>query len=225
MEGAVLSGTDALLLFKQSGKIQGVFITDRQGDDGDRQVGLQQQIARFPDAQVQKIFLKGRSGGGFEDPVQVGAVQLQIIGDGSDGDALSIAGFQTAERFLDIDGLLFLDTDLLLWEFAHQKEQIFIQDTVHDQIPVCRKLVGLEHFLVTEPDPVILAVVEDRCRQKRGPLQIFMNLDALKTDPGIGPGILFVGFVVDEFVRADEEGVAFAQAPGMSAGPVIAAAA
>ena len=70
MEGAVLSGTDALFLFEKSGEIQGVFVADGQRDDGDGQVCPQQQVAGLPDTQVQKVFLKGRPGGGVAAPLR-----------------------------------------------------------------------------------------------------------------------------------------------------------
>lgn len=225
MTGAVLRRAQALFLFKESGEIQRVFIADRPGNDGYGKIRPQEKVTGFPDAQVQKVFLEGKAGGAFENPVQIRTIQSQIIGDGLNGDVLPIAGFQASERLFYVDCLFFLRADLFFWKFTNQEKQIFIQDAVHDQIPVCRKLVGLEHFFMAEPDPVVVAIVEDRGRQKGGPVQIFADFDALKTDPGIGPGVLFVSFIVDELIRADEECIAFAQTPGAAAGLIVSDAA
>ena len=66
-----------------------------------------------------------------------------------------------------------------------------------------------------------MAIVKNRSRGKRGPFQISADLDALKPDPGVGPGLLFVRFIVDKLIRTDQEGIAFFQPVHGVVDPVV----
>ena len=131
-----------------------------------------------------------------------------MVCDDLDVDLVGIIVLDIAERLLHICDLFLLGRDVFPGGFACQKIQIFIQYAVHHQITVLRQIVRLEHLLVAEPDAVVFSVVEIRSLQKGSPLQIFFDLDPLKSDPGVSPGMIFIRFVVDQCVGADQEGVA-----------------
>ena len=126
-----------------------------------------------------------------------------MVRDDLDVDLVGVIVLDIAERLLHISDLFLLGRDIFPRKFAGQEIQVFIQDAVHHQVAVLRQLVCLEHLLVAEPDAVVFSVVEIRSLQKGSPLQIFFDLDPLKTDPGVSPGMIFIRFVVDQCVGAD----------------------
>ena len=64
---------------------------------------------------------------------------------------------------------------------------------------------------MAEADPVILPIMKTQILQQGSPFQILFDLDSLKSDPGIGPRMLFVCFIINQGIGANEEGIPFSQ--------------
>lgn len=198
-----------LFLFKQPGKIKGIVISHRPGYITDRQIGFLQKRTGPPDPVIQQIFLRRAAGDILKEAVQVGPLNIQVIRNYLDINRVGIIVFNIAQRFLYVADFLFLRRNIGSGKFAGQKIQIFIQNTVHHKVAVFRQVICLEHFFVTEPYPVVLPIMKIRSFQKRSPFQVLLYFYALKSDPGVSPGVIFIRFVIDQRVWTDQKGVSF----------------
>ena len=91
-----------LLLLEKSGKIHGVIIAHGPGDIAYGKGGLPQERAGPPDAAVQQIFLRRGSGDVLEQPVQIGALNAQIVRNHLDVHGVGIIIFNITEGFLHV---------------------------------------------------------------------------------------------------------------------------
>ena len=64
--------------------------------------------------------------------------------------------------------------------------------------------------------PRVPSITKHQGLQKRGPLQIALDLDSLHPNPGVNPGFLPVRLVVDQLSGADEEGFPLSQTEGFA---------
>lgn len=154
--------------------------------------------------------------------MQIGTVDTQMIGNILNRDWITVVIFDILQGILCVAGFLLADGGLNVGKLLCQQEQIFIEDAVHDQVAVLRQLVGFRHFLMAAPQLFILPERNYQAVEKRSPFQIPLDLNALHPDPCVCPGRVLIGFIVDQLVRADQEGVTFLQTEQFPAGFVNA---
>ena len=185
------------------GKIEGVVISYRPGYIADRQSCFLQKCTGTPDPVIQKILLGRAAGDILKEAVQIGSFDIQMIRNHLNINRVSVIIFNIAQRLFYITDFLFFRRNIGPGKLAGKEIQIFVQNTVHHQIPVFRQFISLKHFFMTEPYPVILTIMKIRCFQKRSPFQVLLYFYALKSDPCISPGMIFVRLIIDQCVRTD----------------------
>src|SRR5699024_3812 len=74
------------------------------------------------------------------------------------------------ERLFHIGDYFLSTRTMFSQKLAGQQIEIFVKDTVHHQIPVFREVISFKHFFMTEPYPVIFAIMKVRSVQKRSSL-------------------------------------------------------
>ena len=86
----------SFFLVEEPGKIQRIRKTDGMSDSADGKIRGTQQDACLPETVIQQIALQGHTGGGFEDPVEVRAVQHQMIRNILHSDRIAVRTFDIA---------------------------------------------------------------------------------------------------------------------------------
>ena len=93
-------------------------ISDGPGDIVDRQVCLTEERAGAPDAEVQQILLGRCAGDIFEEPVQIGALNIQMIRNHLDIDLVGVVVLDISERLFNIGDLPLLRRDIFPGKLA-----------------------------------------------------------------------------------------------------------
>ena len=148
--------------------------------------------------------------------MQVRAVNIQVVGNILDGDGVAVIAFDKVQRLFRIVRFLLIIGNAFIGEFLCQKEKVFIHNAVHPQITVPGQLARLKHLLMAEPQCFILPIMQRQILRKACPFQIALYLNPLHANPGISPGILVVCFIINQFPRADQEGVSLPQPEDLS---------
>ncbi len=193
-------------------------------DRADGQRGAFQQDARLAQPVIQQVVLDGYAGKGFEQAVEIGAVDIEMVSDVLYADLVAVSSLYEFQCLLSVVCSFLVTGVVGAGEFAGEQKEILIHDAVHDEVTVVGELVRLKHFLMTEPHLVVLTVMNDQIVPECSPLQVPSYLDALHPDPCVAPGGILVRFVIDEFAGTDEKGIALPEAEQFSSCLVNAAA-
>lgn len=204
---SVAAGAHPDLLMEDPGEVQRIRVAYRMGDDLDSKLCALQKDTGMMYPPIQQVVLQGGVRRRLKDPMEIGAVDAQMVCDVLDRDGMAIVLFDIQQGFIYVTGPLTVGGLLGIGEQAGQMVEIFIQDAAHDQIPVFGKAVSLEHPLMTADQLRILPIMDHQVLRERGALQIPFDLDPLHPHPAIGPGIFCIGFVIDDLPGTDEKSI------------------